>query len=351
MNRRRVLSGSATTVALLVAGCLDDASESMAQSDDSSDDPSSDEGSSETDGASGNESSEDDDSSDDDGEREADRAIKRAVTRLNKVALALKTVRDQLDDPTSVEFDADEERTRLEEARDYLDEAESATDGDRRADVDELRAYADALARMVAVTASLTDTDLEAEFTAVRSAIEEGRTEDARSTIRSRREDTQSSLERLRPAVETLEGVDAERLAAMEVDVEPVRDGAAKLEAVLESIVALTRGIEPITGGYEHLVAGQDRLEERELDAAAESFEAAKVSFDDSVAKLEAGAEDAPAVTADQFEAGLCRARALRDAAKLFLEAIEAAKNRDRDTAESKRDAAKSRLEEADDCA
>ncbi|MFC4246975.1 hypothetical protein ACFOZ7_08180 [Natribaculum luteum] len=331
MDRRYYLTRSASVLGVVsLAGCLGslEFGDRNGTRDDRSDDSTSDESS--------------------DSDREADREIRRAVGQLNKAGLALHAVEERLEDPETIEFDADEPRTRLETARDHLETAEEDATDARLADVEELRAFADVLERLVDVTVAITEIEFAVDD--VQTAIDERRFDEARDSLRTRQETVVDARDRLDPVHETIETLDGERLESLDVvDLEPIADGASALDRLLDALATLFEAYDAIVTGNERLVSGQADADDREYETARGEFEAARDAFADATETLASGG-DVPSSLANQIETARCRSQTLEEAAVRLVDSADAALDGDVSSARDLEDEATSLIDDADAC-
>lgn len=339
MNRRRYLARSTATIGALasLAGCLDDLETAAGGHIGGSDE--------------GVASESPDEASVSAAEREVDREIDRAVGKINKAGLSMAAVGDELDEAESVEFDPSEPRERIDAAHAHLDSAEDDATDEQRADVEELRAYADVIDRLVDVTESVVERDVEADIDAVGTAIDEERFDDANATIRDQRTEIDAARERLDPAIEALAELDRARLESLDaVDIDRIEEGATTLSNALEALDALTVGFESIVEGYEHLARGQAYVDDREFGPAKKAFEAARVSYEEATTTLETGRQDAPGELRAHFETASCQTGHLAEASTRFAESAEAAADGNAARADEKREEGETAIEAAENC-
>jgi hypothetical protein len=333
MNRREYLAragATGTSVGLLVgvAGCLDDLSGSSDTNDDGTDDEA--------------------------GSRAGERAIARAAGDLNKVAQALNEV-GGFENPDAVEFDPEEPRTNLSNARGHLETAADELPEDRQADIDTLRSYADALAGLVDVTATVTAGGIADDIDTVTTAIEsDGDIEGASETVDDRYTDISDARERWADAKATIQGLDADTLEELAgVSVTDLEDGAAALGTVVKSLETLAgayAGTLDLEEGYGALERGRERSENREYDAAQTAFETAESTFSNSQQRLETGMVDAPEGLVGYFETAECQNRHLASAAESFAAAAADASNGNLAEAAAHRDEGEAALDEVGNC-
>ncbi len=140
----------------------------------------------------------------------------------------------------------------------------------------------------------------------------------------------------------TLEGVDP-------AGVDPLEDGTAELEDVLEASVTLTDANDATVAGLQRIDAGEDANEAGAFEDARVEFLAAREAFADATATLEA-ADAPPDRLEDRFDRARCRSDTLEEGAETFVEAMDAAidgRPREADALETE---ARRRVEEAEDC-
>lgn len=332
MNRRQYLArtgAAGTSVGAIagLAGCLDDLS-----------------GSSETnDAQTGNADS-----------RAGERAIDRAAGRLNEAAQPLDEL-GELEDPDTVEFDPEASRTGITDARDHLETAESELGDDRQADIDTLRAYADALEGLVAVTATVTDEGITEDIDEVTAAIEdEGDIEGASETVGDRHTEIADARERWDEANATIQDLDGDRLADLAgIDIADLEEGAAALGDVVTSLETLAATYDATLDpdeGYGALEQGRTDLENGAYEDAQTAFETAESTFSTAHQQLEDGMGEAPDGLTGHFETAECQTRHLRDAASAFAESAGAAVEGDAVTAKRRQDDGETALDEVGTC-
>lgn len=288
---------------------------------------------------------------DSEAQRQADRDIRRAVGSLNKAAASLQAAESQLEDPETVDFDADEPAERIADGREYLESATTGATDDQREDVAELRSYADVLARLTDVTETVADGDLEADLETLQSDIEAREFEAARASLDGQQRDTETAHDRLEPAFETLEDLDRERLESRDtVAIADLEAGADALSTVLDALETLRTSFASIVTGYEHLESGEHAFEEGEYKPAKGEFETARGEFREASSTVEADRTDAPDGLAEHFETASCRSTALESAATAYVDSATAAGDGDRATADERWDDGEALLEDADRC-
>ncbi|MGQ3412656.1 hypothetical protein ACT4ML_10410 [Natrinema sp. LN54] len=332
MNRRQYLArtgaaGASTGLLAGLAGCLDDLG-----------------GSSETNDA----------DTGDAGSRTGERALDRAAGRLNEAAQPLDELGD-LEDPETVEFDPEEPRTGIADARDHLETAESELGDDRRADIDTLRAYADALEGLVAVTATVTDEGISADIEEVTAAIEnEGDIEGASETVGERHTEIADAHERWDEANATIQNLDGDRLNDLAgIDIADLETGAATLGDVVTSLETLAAAYDATLDpdeGYGALEQGRDDFENGAYEDAQAAFETADSTFSTAHQQLEDGTANAPDGLTGHFDTAECQTRHLRDAASAFAEAAGAATEGDAVTAKRRKDDGETALDDVGNC-
>lgn len=295
--------------------------------------------------------------SDDEPEREAadrtgERALDRAVGELNRAALALDEDLGDVGDPDESSFDADEPRDLIASALDHLETAEDALADDRAPDVDELRAYADVLDRLVDVAVVITDDGLADDIETVSATIEdEGDTETAIETVDERNETLAEAREWLDGADADLDGLDADRLEELSIaELADVAAGVDRLDEVLAAMQALGSGYESLLEGQIAIDGGKAAFDAENYEAAAEEFATAAESFESSTDTFDDGHEGAPDGLASQFETARCQSDALETAAEHFEAAANAAVEHDVATAERRLEDGEDALEDARAC-
>ncbi|ELY65208.1 hypothetical protein [Natrinema versiforme] len=332
MNRRQYLArtgAAGTSVGILtgLAGCLDDLG-----------------GSSETNDAEGGDA----------GSRTGERALDRAAGRLNEAAQPLNEL-GNLEDPEAVEFDPEASRTGIADARDHLETAESELGDDRQADIDTLRAYADALEGLVAVTATVTDEGITEDIDEVTAAIEtEGDIEGASETVGQRHTEMADARERWDEANATIQDLGGDRLNDLAgIDIADLEEGAAALGDVVTSLETLAAAYDATLDpdeGYGALQQGRDDFENGAYEDAQAAFETAESTFSTARQRLEDGTADAPDGLAGHFETAECQTRHLRDAAAAFTESAGAAADGDAVTAKRRQDDGETALDNVGTC-
>lgn len=338
MNRRRYLARSTAAIGALasLAGCLDDLESASGGHIGGSNGEGSESAAEESVSAA---------------ERATAREIDRAVGKINKAGLSMAAVGDELDGAEPVEFDPNEPGERIDAARAHLDSAEDDATDEQRADIEELRAYADVIARLVEVTESVVERDVEADIDAVGTAIDEERFDDANATVRDQRAEIDAARERLDPAIEALAELDRARLDSLDaVDIDRIEEGATTLSNALEALDALTVGFESIVEGYERLARGRAYADDREFGPAKKAFEAARVSYEEATTALETGRQDAPGELRAHFETASCQTGHLAEASARFAESADAAADGDAARADEKSEEGEAAIEAAENC-
>lgn len=288
---------------------------------------------------------------DSEAQRQADRDIRRAVGSLNKAAASLQAVESQLEDPENVDFDAAEPAGRIDDGRDHLESATEGATDDQRADVAELRAYADVLARLTDVTETVTDGDFEAELETIQADIEARELEAARASLDDRESESEAARERLNPAFETLDALDRDRLESRDaVATADLEAGVEALSTVLESLEALETGFASIVTGYEHIEAGEHAFEEGKYKSAKGKFATARGEFSEAGSIVEADRAGAPDGLDEHFETASCRSTTLESAATAFTESATAATDGNHATADERWDDGEALLEDVGRC-
>lgn len=325
MNRRQYLTRAGASAGLLagLAGCLDSG------------------GSAETNEASA-------------GSRAGERALDRAAGKLNKAAKALKEL-GSLEYPASVEFDPEPPRNRISTARDHLETAEAELSDDRQADIATLRSYADALAGLVAVTATVTDDSITEDIDTVNAAIEsDGDVRTASEIVDERAAAITEARKRFDRAHETIRGLDGDRLRELAgVDVATLESGVAALGDAVTSLETLAGAYDATLDpdkGYGALKEGRKLSDKGEYEKAKTAFETAESTFADSRQRLESGSADAPEGLVDYFDTGQCQNRHLKAAAAAFADAAAAAADGDSLTAKRRKDEGESHLDDVGNC-
>lgn len=338
MKRRQYLATVTTAgAASLLGGCLDDTSFEMGGED-------GDDG----DGSGDRETVSD---RDEGGDSTAEDEIKRAVSQLNQAALSVSAVEEELDDPESSEYDSEEPLEFLSTARDHLETADAAAEGDIQAVVDELIAYADVLEAIVRVAASLAEGSIREDFDDARAAMADRRLEDARSTIGAIEEDAGAYRETLDPGLETLPSLDRDLLEEHDVaEIDSVEDGANRLDAAVSGLETLVAVLGDLVDGYGSVERGDEHFEADEYDAAETEFTDAATHFDGAVTTIDENRDDAPSGFQDYFDTLRCQATNLNEGAESLAEAAVAASERDRERADQHRQDGEAALETAEDC-
>ncbi|WP_254521982.1 hypothetical protein [Natrinema caseinilyticum] len=328
MNRRQYLTRTCASTGLLasVAGCLGDLG-----------------GSSDADGGDADVDS-----------RAGERAIDRAAGKLNEAAQSLSELGD-LGNPEDVAFDPAEPRTRISEARDHLETAESELGEDRQADVETLRSYADALEGLIDVTVIVTDDTVSDDIDTVTTAIEEdGDIETASQTAHGRYQDISAATDRFEAANATIQDLDGDRLETLTgVALTELEEGANALGSAVASLETLAAAYDSTLdtdAGYGALERGRAGFENGSYEAAQTEFETAESTFANARSDLESGTENAPEGLVTYFETAACQTRRLATAAGAFADAAGAAASGDPITARDRKDDGEAALEKIGTC-
>ncbi len=294
-----------------------------------------------------------DDGNGDVGSRAGVRALDRAAGKLNEAAQSLNEL--SLEDPENVEFDPSEPRTKISDARDHLETAESELGEDRQADIETLRSYADALEGLVAVTDTVTDETIADDIDTVTAAIEEqGDLETASETVDDRYTEISSAHERFEQAETTIGDIDGDRLSDLTgVDLADLEEGVSALGTAVGSLETLAAAYDSTLdteSGYGALEAGRTKFESGEYAAAQSEFATAESTFADARTNLENGTGSAPEGLVQYFETAACQTTHLTTAAGAFDDAAGAAADGDAVTARSRKNDGEDALEDVSSC-
>ena len=295
-------------------------------------------------------------SGDDESDRTADdrtgeRAIARSVGRLNRAALALNDS-DGLDDTDEVSFDPTEPRDLIDDARGFLETAETESETDHESAVEELRAYADILGKLTTVTETVADETIEDDAETVTAVIEtDGDLDDATRTIDDRNTSLAAAREDLDAAQAGLDSLDRDRLEALSiVDLAEIDGGAERLDDVLASMITLGSGYETLLEGYEALETAETQTDAENHEVAADGFATAGSRFEQSRTTFDDGIGDAPSRLETRFETARCQSDGLVTAAEHLEASATAAAANDQTTASSERSAGEDALDELGTC-
>lgn len=280
-----------------------------------------------------------------DDHRDEERAINRAVGKLNKAAISIEGTESNLENPSEADFSADEPRSLLDTARSDLESVEDS------AIVEELTSYADVLEAMIGVLETLTDDSLAADVESVSAEMAGGDTSAVEDTLETRREETDETRRSYDGAMETLEGLDRDRLEEHSiVDLDRVESGVETLGGVLGSVESLLSGYDQMLAGHESLEEGQQRFDAGEYERAATAFEDAADSFGDATETFADEESDAPAGLAEYAETARCQSGHLETAGTAFADGATAANDGDLVDAQRSRSDGEDALEAAENC-
>lgn len=285
------------------------------------------------------------------GENDAELYIAQAVSTLNAVALRLNKVEDQLDSPDEVDLDAETLLGGIEEARGKLDAA-SETASERQAkQIETLRNLATVLAEMTRTVDLLLSVDADAVAEDAKTALDEENYDAALSTVRDAKETASAAEERTTTAENALEGVDEDRLAAVDgVAYAKVESAVTQTASLVDALDALTSGYEATILGAQDLEAGRTRTENKEYEAAEERFAAAKAHFQAADDTLAAASEDAPDDLAARIDVAACQTTHLLKAAVAFEKGAADASDGNLVEARQHREDGEAQLAKVDEC-
>lgn len=284
-------------------------------------------------------------------DREAVRHRMRAAGRLNRAAMALHALEEDLEDETADSFDADEPRDLIAAARASLERA-AATDGGAvsAADVAELESYADALAGVLDAAIAVTDDSLPAALDELSEALDDRRLDDADAVVVDVNGQFETARERLDPALDRLEALDGDRLADLDIaGFEAVAAGARTLDDAVASLSALGAALARITTGHRRFGAGERELEADRYGAAEAAFDDAAAAYAEAGVALD-GAAGAPGALRSYVTTARCQSAHLEAAADGFADSARAADDRDRETARERAAAGREALASAESC-
>lgn len=261
--KRRALIGSAATVgALAIAGC------------------SSDPGSEPGDGGGGGDGDGGGGGSGSDG-GDAELYVAQAVTKLNAVALRLTKEKEALDsDDEDVTLDQETLFGAIEEAREKLDAASKDATDTQTAQIETLRHLATVLENQVELLVLVEDVDTQVIADETQAAVEDRDYDTALSRVRDAQERAETAEEYATNAETALDGVDPDRLAAVDaVEYAKVEDGVTQTATLVDGFVVLTDSYEDAILGAQDLEAGRDDIDDEAFEAAEESFASANEHF------------------------------------------------------------------------
>ncbi len=284
-------------------------------------------------------------------ENDADLYIAQAVSTLNAVALRLNKVKDKLDSPDDVDLDKQTLLDGIEEARGQLDTASETATETQTAQIATLRNLATVLAEMTRVVDLLLSVDADTVAGDAQTALDAGNYDEALSVVRDAKETAATAEERTTTAQETLEGVNQERLAAVDgVEYAKVESAVAQTTSLVDTLDALTSGYEATILGSKDLETGRSQSESKEYEKAEETFGEAKTHFETGDATFADVAGDAPDDVAARVEVAACQTTHLLKAATAFEKSAAAASDGDLADAKSHQNDGEAQMQQVDEC-
>jgi hypothetical protein len=355
MERRHLLGALATVSAGAIAGC------SSAPSTGNDDESDGNDTSGGGDGSGGDGGDDDgsggDGSSDDGGEEttseggDADLYVAQAVSTLNAVALRLNKLQDELESADDVEFDQQTLLDGIAEARGKLDAASESATETQAAQIEMLRNLATVLESLTQVVGIVLSVDPDAVVEATTDAIDAAEYDAALSRVRAAEAKASDAKTHMEDARTALEGVDADRLAAVDgVEYANVESAVTELASLVNTFQVLTVGYESNILGTQDLETGRSRSEEREFEAAESAFGDAKAHFETADGTLAGIAGDAPENIQGPAEVAVCRTTHLMQAATAFQDGAADAADGNLTAAKTHREAGEAQVQQAEDC-
>lgn len=284
-------------------------------------------------------------------ENDADLYIAQAVSTLNAVALRLNKVKDNLGSPDEVDLDQETLLDGIEEARGQLDTASETATETQTKQIATLRNLATVLAEMTRVVGILLSVDANALAGDAQTALDEENYDEALSVVRDAKAKATTAQERTTTAEEALDGVNEDRLAAVDgVEYAKVEAAVTQTASLVETLDALTSGYEATILGAKDLETGRDQSESKEYERAEESFGAAKTHFETADATFADSTADAPDDVAARIEVAACQTTHLLKAATAFEKSAAAASDGNLADAKSHKDDGEAQMQQVDEC-
>ncbi|WP_227133887.1 hypothetical protein [Halorubellus salinus] len=285
-------------------------------------------------------------------ENDAELYIAQAVSTLNAVALRLNKVKDDLDSPDEVDLDQETLLGGIEEARGQLDTASETATETQTKQIATLRNLATVLAEMTRVVGILLTVDANALAEDAQAALDAENYDDALSVVRDAKAKATTAQERTTTAEDALEGVNEDRLAAVDgVEYAKVEAAVTQTASLVDTVDALTSGYEATILGAKDLETGRSRSESKEYEAAEESFGEAKAHFETADATFADSAANAPDDVAARIDVAACQSTHLLKAATAFEKSAAAASDGNLADANSHKEDGEAQLQKVDECA
>jgi hypothetical protein len=365
MERRRLLGTLSALGAGAIAGCSSAPNSGNDDGNDGDDGSGSEDGS---DGGGGNDGSDGGDGSNgsdsgggDDGDGGAEETtddggdaglyIAQAVSTLNTVALRLNKLEDELDAPEDVEFDQQTLLDGIADARGNLDTASETATETQAAQIETLSSLATVLEELTQVVGIVLSVDPETVVEDATAAIDAADYDAALSQVRDAKAKASDAMTRTKRARTALEGVDADRLAAVDgVEYARIESAVTELSALVNAFQALTVGYEASILGTQDLEAGRSHSEDREFEAAESAFGDANAHFETGDEALAGVAANAPERLRGPVEVAACRTTHLLQAATALRDGAADAADGNRAAAKEHRDEGEAQIQQAENC-
>jgi hypothetical protein len=353
MKRRTLLGSTVSLGAITIAGCSEDAdgggqnADGGGQTADGGGGGGSDgDGSDSGGGADG--SGDGDDSG---GSEDAELFIAQAVSDLNAVAIRLNKVKDELDTPEDVDLDEDTLLGAIADARGSLDDASETAGDTQQAQIETLEHLATVLENQVRLVALVLELEPDVVAEETQSHVDDRNYDAALADIREANETAGTAEEYSTNAETALEGVDQDRLAAVDgVEYAKVESGVTKTARLVDAFSALTAGYEEAILGAKDLETGREESDAENYAAAETAFGNATAHFDTARDTFANATDDPPEDLESKLSVAECQTAKLRDASTTFEEAAAAGDDGDLATANDKRQEGEAIYDDVSNC-
>ncbi|QSG01623.1 hypothetical protein [Natranaeroarchaeum sulfidigenes] len=235
--------------------------------------------------------------------------IRTAVGLANTAALSLDSVETDFEDPDRIEFDENEPRDRLAEARTALDDAEADDDGSHETEIVAAQAYVGIVESMIEMFVELLDSA--SELADSDESFDPDDIDRLRESITGARDPIERAVSARTAGSEYRDSADESTLTDLDAEFETVTDGFDELVAFTDGFDVLTTGYATLLDGVEYVETAQEQFSAEEYDDARGGFADATAAFDAANSTFTDGRSDAHEELDGEFDRATGRSDSL----------------------------------------
>ncbi|MCL9813550.1 hypothetical protein [Natranaeroarchaeum aerophilus] len=236
-------------------------------------------------------------------------SIATAVGLTNTAALSLDSVDTGFEEPDTIEFDEDEPRDRLTEARTALEDAEADDDGSRETEIAAVRAYIGIVESMIDMFVELLDGA--SELSDSDESFDPDDIDRLRGSITAARDPIERAVSARTAGSEHRDSADESALTDLDAEFKTVTDGFDELVSFTDGFDVLTTGYATLLDGVEYVETAQDQFSAEEYDDARVGFADATAAFDTANSTFSDGQSDAHEELDGEFDRATGRSDSL----------------------------------------